>query len=176
MSIGERFATRNEVEQLRRKLDSVISGKSGIGATGTITYPVTFTKLSDCPATYVATAGFVVRVKADETGLEFVDDLGFIENQFRYYADLANDAIYTLPFSVTSSARGFIAAGNNEERSDFWIDNDGDVTLINNSANVVANANTDDKLDIGTAAAQDPLQIKNRLGSTKKIFMIIWYN
>jgi hypothetical protein len=97
-------------------------------------------------------------------------------NEYRYYADLANDAILTLPFSVTSSARGFIAAGNNEERTDFWIDNDGDVTLVNNSVNVVANADTDDKLCIGTAAAQEPLQIKNRLNATKKIFLVIWYN
>lgn len=97
-------------------------------------------------------------------------------NEYRYYADLADDAVLTLPFSITSSARGFIAAGNNEERSDFWIDNDGDVTLVNNSANVVANADNDAKLDLGTAAAQEPLQIKNRLGATKKIFIVIWYN
>jgi hypothetical protein len=96
--------------------------------------------------------------------------------EHRYYADLANDVTYTLPFSITSSARGFISAGNNEERTDFWIDNDGDVTLVNNSANVVANADTDDKLCIGTAAAQEPLQIKNRLNATKKIFLVIWYN
>jgi hypothetical protein len=97
-------------------------------------------------------------------------------NEYRYYGDIANDATLTLPFSITSSARGFIAAGNNEERTDFWIDNDGDVILVNNSTNVVANADTDDKLCIGTAAAQEPLQIKNRLNATKKIFLVIWYN
>ena len=124
----------------------------------------------------VAASGTTLQVLAERAR---ITTLGLVMNsvtEYRYYADLANDAILTLPFSITSSARGFIAAGDNEERSDFWIDNDGDVTLVNNSTNVVANADTDDKLDIGTGAAQEPLQIKNRLNATKKIFLVIWYN
>lgn len=136
---------------------------------------------ADCFQNYSADAGGIALHAAphwmcEAGGMASLECGAGTVNEYRYYADLADDAILTLPFSITSSARGFIAAGNNEERSDFWIDNDGDVTLMNNSANVVANADTDDKLDIGTAAAQEPLQIKNRLNATKKISLVIWYN
>jgi len=97
-------------------------------------------------------------------------------HEYRYSATLADDAVLTLPFSITNVARGFIAIGNNQERTGFWIDNDGDVVLINNSTNVVANADTDANLCVGTAAAQEPLQIKNRLGSSLNLFLVMWYN
>ena len=56
------------------------------------------------------------------------------------------------------------------------VDDDGDVILILNSANVVANADTDTKICIGTAATQEPLTIRNRLGAQKNINLIIWYS
>jgi hypothetical protein len=158
------------------------------GTAGTITsYPIRLLNVAvpgvvtDSFAAYSADAGGIGGHAAphwigEAGGIVSLECGGGTVNEYRYYTDLADDAILTLPFSITSSARGFIAAGNNEERSDFWIDNDGDVTLVNNSTNVVANADTDDKLDIGTGAAQEPLQIKNRLNATKKIFLVIWYN
>ena len=158
------------------------------GTAGTITsYPIRLLNVAvpgvvtDSFAAYSADAGGIGGHAAphwigEAGGIVSLECGGGTVNEYRYYADLADDAILTLPFSITSSARGFITAGNNEERSDFWIDNDGDVTLVNNSTNVVANADTDDKLDIGTGAAQEPLQIKNRLNATKKIFLVIWYN
>ena len=97
-------------------------------------------------------------------------------HEYRYSATLADDAVLTLPFSITNVARGFVAIGDNQERTGFWVDNDGDVVLINNSTNVVANADTDGNLCVGTAAAQEPLQIKNRLGSSLNLFVVMWYN
>jgi hypothetical protein len=158
------------------------------GTAGAITsYPISLLNVAtpgvvtDGFAAYSADAGGIGGHAAphwigEAGGIASLECGGGTVNEYRYYADLANDAILTLPFSITSSARGFIAAGDNEERTDFWVDNDGDVTLVNNSTNVVANADTDDKLCIGTAAAQEPLQIKNRLNATKKIFLVIWYN
>ena len=96
-------------------------------------------------------------------------------NNFTYQADVADDGTFNLP-AITDSAWGFIQAGDNEEYAFFTIDDDGDVTLISNSANVVANADTDDKLCIGTAATQEPLVIRNRLDAEKNINLIIWYS
>lgn len=94
---------------------------------------------------------------------------------FQYNADLADDGTFTLP-AIVNSAWGVILAGNNEEHSQFWVDDDGDVSLSLNTANVVANADTDLKLCIGTAATQEPLVIKNRLGATKHINLFMFYN
>ena len=46
----------------------------------------------------------------------------------------------------------------------FILDPNGNVTILNSSSNVVANADTDTKLCIGTSVSQEPLVIKNRLG------------
>lgn len=95
--------------------------------------------------------------------------------QWTYQGDLADDATFNLP-AFTDACWGFIQAGNNEEYALFTVDDDGDVILVANSANVVANADTDTNLCIGTAATQEPLVIKNRLGATKNINLIIWYS
>lgn len=95
-------------------------------------------------------------------------------NSFTYQADIADDGTFNLP-AITDSAWGFIQAGNNEEYALFTVDDDGDVTLISNSANVVANADIDGNLCIGTAV-QEPLVIRNRLGAQKNINLIIWYS
>lgn len=94
---------------------------------------------------------------------------------FTYQGNLADDATFNLP-AIANSARGWIIAGSNEERSDFWIDATGTVVLTNNSTNVVANADTDVKLCVGTAGTQEPLTIKNRLGGTKNINLMMWYD
>ena len=96
-------------------------------------------------------------------------------NSFTYQADVGDDGIFTLP-AITDAAWGFIQAGDNEEYALFTIDNDGDVTLISNSANVVANTDVDGKICLGTAGSQEPLQVRNRLGAQKNINLIIWYS
>lgn len=96
-------------------------------------------------------------------------------NSFTYQADVADDGSFTLP-AITDAAWGFIQAGANEEYALFTIDDDGDVTLISNSANVVANADTDGKLCLGILSPEEPLTVKNALGTQKNINLIIWYN
>jgi hypothetical protein len=98
---------------------------------------------------------------------------GIEAGQYRYISELADDAVFTLPIILTGG-RGFVVVGENQEHSDFTIKNDGTVTLANNSANVVANANTDGKFCIGTSVAS-PCVIKNRLGAAKKILFHLWY-
>lgn len=92
-----------------------------------------------------------------------------------YQASVADDGTVTLP-AFTNGCHGFVIAGLNEERTEFWVDDDGDVVLSDNSANVVANADTDTNLCIGTAATQEPLLIKNRLGAAKNLIIVIWYD
>ncbi len=94
---------------------------------------------------------------------------------FGYNKSSIDNAVITLPL-VTTSGFGIVIAGLKEEYTTFYVDNDGDVTLVGNSANVVANADTDAKLDIGTAATQEPLLIKNALGATKVINVMFWYD
>jgi hypothetical protein len=89
---------------------------------------------------------------------------------------VADDANLTALPSITNSAFGYIQIGNNEEYALFLIDNDGDVVLLMNSANVVSGADTDGRLCIGTAATQEPLVIKNRLGASKNVNLMLWYN
>ena len=89
--------------------------------------------------------------------------------------NVSDDGTFNLP-AITDSAFGWVAAGNNEEYALFGIDNDGDVTLISNSSNVVANADTDGNLCIGTAATQEPLTIKNRLAAAKDINLFLVYS
>jgi|Deesub1362B_J571_1020462.scaffolds.fasta_scaffold08348_3 hypothetical protein len=96
-------------------------------------------------------------------------------NLWTYQGSVADGGTFELP-AITSSAFGWIIAGNNEERSFFFIDGNGNVTLVNNSTNVVANSDTLGALCIGTAAAQEPLIIKNNLGAAKNINLAIWYN
>ena len=96
-------------------------------------------------------------------------------NNFTYQADVADNGTFTLP-AITNSAWGFIQAGDNEEYAFFTIDDDGDVTLISNSANVVANADTDGKLCLGILSPEEPLTVKNALGGQKNINLIIWYS
>jgi len=114
---------------------------------------------------------------AEAGGKWSIDNGAGTVNTYTYYASVADDGNHTLPFSITASAYGMVTAGNNEERAFFWVDDDGDVTLSGEvSGNVVANADTDAKLCIGTAATQEPLVVKNRLGGAKNIFLVIWYN
>jgi hypothetical protein len=53
--------------------------------------------------------------------------------------------------------------------------NSGNTVVLLHSDNAVANADTDNKLCIGTAAAQNPLIIKNRSGSTRYLTVFFMY-
>ena len=94
---------------------------------------------------------------------------------FAYNKSVADDGIVTLP-AVTSNAYGFVSTNGGATYSHFTVSATGTVTLFNNTADVVANADTDVKVDIGTAATQEPLQVKNRLGSTQILNILFWYD
>jgi hypothetical protein len=94
-------------------------------------------------------------------------------HQFQYSASVADDATFTLPI-IANAARGVMVAGSDEERADFSIKYDGTVNIIMASSNVVANADTDAKVCLGTSVAS-PVVIKNRLGAAKIFMVQIWY-
>jgi hypothetical protein len=96
---------------------------------------------------------------------------------FGYFRAVNDDAIIYLP-AVTTNGHGFIviSAVTIVGRTEFFVDNDGDVTLVNNTAEIVANQDTDGKFCIGTAAAQEPLQIKNRIGAARYFNITFWYD
>ncbi len=91
-----------------------------------------------------------------------------------YSISLGDDNTTSLP-AITTNGIGIIAAGTSPEYAEFIVDSTGTVTLIFNTDNVTANADTDGYLCIGTAAAQNPIIIKNRLGSSKTINIFILY-
>jgi hypothetical protein len=73
MTIGAQFATRNEVEVLRRKIERAISGAAiaqHIIDPGAVD---AFTDLTDVPEDYAGAGNFLVRVAAAEDELEFVE-------------------------------------------------------------------------------------------------------
>jgi hypothetical protein len=87
---------------------------------------------------------------------------------------ILDEGTFTLP-TITNGGWGRVIVGSDEERSDFSIASDGTVNLIHASSNVVANADTDGKVCIGTSVA-NPCIIKNRLGSTKVITVHFWFS
>lgn len=93
-------------------------------------------------------------------------------------ANVLDDGVVILP-TITKSAHGFIVVSANgviEESAEFEIDSTGTASVIRDRGTVVVNADTDANLCIGTAAAQNPMTIKNRLGGTKTIIITLWYN
>ena len=98
---------------------------------------------------------------------------------FFHVQDVLNAGIITCP-TITSAAFGKIIAttvgGAITEYAYFTVNYLGTVVLLTDiSANVVANANTGSKLCIGTSVA-NPLIIKNNLGSTKSILVVLEYD
>ncbi len=90
--------------------------------------------------------------------------------------DVVDDGVITLK-AVTSHGFGTVLVGTDvATRTQFFVDSTGTVTLLNNTVDVVANADTDTKLCIGTALPQEPLQIKNRLAATKPITVIFEFD
>lgn len=92
---------------------------------------------------------------------------------------LADDATTSLGVTITHSCRGWIISSNSgviDAYAEFVLGGDGNVTLMIDSGNVVANADTDANLCVGTAASQEPLTIKNRLGGSREVLIgIIYY-
>ena len=93
---------------------------------------------------------------------------------YRRGGNLADDGTFTLPI-IPNGGYGHMVAGADEERATFTIKSDGTVNLIVGSANVVANADTDTKVCIGTSVSS-PAIIKQRLGGTKAISFNLTYN
>jgi len=95
---------------------------------------------------------------------------------YTHNASVNDDASITLP-TVTNSGFGWVTVEGAEAYTMFIIDGNGIITLISNSANVVANADTDSKLCVGGAAAPyEPAAITNKLGGAKVISVVLWYN
>ena len=99
---------------------------------------------------------------------------------FAYNKSVVDDGIVTLP-AVTTNGYGKITVGTTAATyAQFVVGSTGTVTLLGvaviTTADVVANADTDAKLCIGTAGTQEPLQIKNRLGSTQVLNIEFWYD
>jgi hypothetical protein len=103
MSIGTQFATRNEVEILRRKLERAISG-AGISQ-HIIIPPVAenFIDLADTPSTYAAAGNFAVRVKSTIDMLEFAELKG-TANQIAIAQNAADITISIVPQLILSDA------------------------------------------------------------------------
>lgn len=92
---------------------------------------------------------------------------------YDYSGSVADDGTFNLP-AISNGGRGTVVVGVDEEAADFTIKSDGTVSLINSTANVVANANTDTKFCIGTSVAS-PCVIKNRLGAAKTVTLHLIY-
>lgn len=97
-----------------------------------------------------------------------------VPEQFVYNESVLDDGTFTLP-TITTGAFGTLLVGNNEERADFSIDTAGTIFLEKGSSNIVTNVDTDAKVCLGTSVA-NPVIVKNRMGSTKRMLLILWYN
>jgi hypothetical protein len=94
---------------------------------------------------------------------------------YTHSADVLDNGSFNLP-AITNNGFGWVTVGDNAERSHFSISSIGAVILLSNTANVIQGADTDNKFCIGTAATQEPLVIKNALGGTRRVNLILWYD
>ena len=98
---------------------------------------------------------------------------------WRYAAAIVDDGTKALPTIAANYAAKceviVSSAGIIDANATFMIDSTGTVIPQVDSGNVVYNTDTDVKLCIGTAAAQNPLTIKNRLGGAKNIMITMMY-
>jgi len=101
--------------------------------------------------------------------------IGAVED-WRYAAAIADDGVKALPTILANYAAKVevivSSIGVIDANATFLIDSTGTVTPQVDSGNCVYNIDTDVKLCIGTAAAQNPLTIKYRLGSAVAKIMI----
>jgi len=111
MTVGPQFATRNELEQLRRKITPAISGKNLISVNeyDLIAPPIAFLNLTDVPVSYAAAGNWVVRVKSTVDALEFADLKG-TTNQVTVTENAA-DFTLSLPQDIhTGASPTFVTA------------------------------------------------------------------
>lgn len=81
----------------------------------------------------------------------------------------ANDSMHGW---IRASAGGIIT-----ESAEFEVDSTGNVAIISGTANVVANAAcADNKICLGTGAAENPLVIKQRFTGTQNVVIEYWYH
>lgn len=92
-------------------------------------------------------------------------------NHYSYFNDVADDGSVSLPVS-TSGGFGFAQAGDGEEYMYFSFTSAGVVTRVSYSTNAVA-TNTDDKFCVYDGGSV--VTVKNRLGATKKVMILVWY-
>jgi len=102
-----------------------------------------------------------------------------VTGRYRFASTLADDATQALP-TVTANypSHGFVQVTTTSaivESAEFEMGSDGTVNLIRATANVVTNADTDTKFCLGTAAGQNPLTVKNRLGGIRQVLITFWY-
>jgi len=93
---------------------------------------------------------------------------------WKFTKSMADDSAITLDIP-TSAGYGFIMTTNTATRARFYVRTDGEVILEGETADVVANADTDGKLCIGLSVTQ-PVVIKNRLGATKLVTVEFTYD
>lgn len=90
-------------------------------------------------------------------------------------ATLADDAKVALP-AHTVFMFGIVLAKEGATFTIFYATALGAVSLISNTADVAANADTDAKLDIGITNPDNPIEIKNRLGDAYDVnYFIVYY-
>lgn len=104
-----------------------------------------------------------------------LDESVYDPYNYFYSEELTDDSVFILP-EITNGGRGILMVGADDEHAEFSISSTGTVTIITSSDNITINADTDTKFCIGTAATQNPLVIKNRLGSAKRTLLRLWYN
>lgn len=154
---------------------------TGLGAVGTKNPPIDADKAlyRDSAAADVLVTSTWAQVKAF---LKTYFDTIYVAvaGVYRYAASIADDGTTALP-TITANYAALCevivsSAGVIDANATFLIDSTGNVTAQIDSGNVVYNADTDTKLCIGTAAAQNPLTVKNRLGGAKNILINMKYN
>jgi len=88
---------------------------------------------------------------------------------------LADDGKVALP-NHTVVMFGIVLAKAGATFAIFYATAAGAVTLVSNTSDVVANADTDAKLDIGITNPDNPIEIKNRLGDSYDVnYFIVYY-
>lgn len=109
MTVGAQFATRNKVEQLRRKIQLALNGATITQHGPDVMAIENFTDLADVPESYVGMANFVVRVASTEDALEFAALLG-TANQV-IVTENAADFTLSLPQDIhTGASPTFVTA------------------------------------------------------------------
>ena len=102
-----------------------------------------------------------------------------VTGRYRFAAALADDATQAIPtITANYAAHGFVivsSSGVINESAEFEIDSTGTCQIIRGTANMVINADTDTAFCLGTAAAQNPMTFRNRLGGARNVMINLWY-